>query len=133
MRKKIKLNGPQIRLVLAGCLCVFVFMATTTPESDDSFCSEHDHGDLLIVNNSSEIIGFKFFGTFGGGVTDVYVVVDANSSFPYYGLRSGLYTYLLFEEIHFETSPGVGDLKSTLKSTGQFEIIPKTSAQVIYP
>jgi hypothetical protein len=133
MREKIKLNGPMIRLVLAGCLCIFVFMATTTPEDDDSFCSEHDHGELLVTNNSSTDIWFECKGDMGGGAQGVGFVVRANSSHAEGGFQTGIYTYVLFEQTHVHIGPGSDETKHTLKKTGSFKIIAQTSVEVIYP
>ena len=123
----------MIRLVLAGCLCIFVFMATTTPEDDDSFCSKHDQGDLLVTNNSSKDIWFEWKGQAGGGVQGGGFVVRANSSHAESPLRTGLYTYVLFEQTHVHIGPGMDETKHTLKKSGAFKIIAGTAIEVIYP
>ena len=133
MKQKAKLNGPQIRLILAGCLCVFVFMATTTPESDGNFCSDYDHGELLVTNNSSTAIWFKWTGPAGGGVTGGGFLVGANSSWVEGGLGTGLYKYVIFESKHIQAGPGMHEEKNTLKKTGSVKIIAQTAIEVVYP
>lgn len=123
MSIKRKLNGPRIRFLLAVCLSVILFLATTTSESDDSFCSEHAHGDLLVTNKSSETIWFEFVG---GPGTEGYIkgtgrAIYANSSYVYRDLRTGFYKYLMYIQ------------KSRLGTrVGTFTIIGQTSVEVVY-
>jgi len=133
MSKKVHLNGPRIRLLLSAGLCVVVFMATTTPDSNDGFCSKYDHGELLVTNNSSTDIWVECKGDMGGGAQGVGFVVRAHSSHAEGGFQTGVYTYMIFEQTHIHLGPNSDETKHTLKKTGAFKIIAQTAIEVVYP
>jgi len=117
MRTKIKLNGSRLRLLLAGCLCVFLFQATLTTHSDESGCSQYDEGDLLVTNKSSKLIAFVFKGM----ESDRFArELKPDSSAVWYDLESGSYKYFIIGYPH------------KLLKTGDFFIVPETSVEVVY-
>jgi len=117
MRTKIKLNGSRLRLLLAGCLCVFLFQATLTTHSDESGCSQYDKGDLLVTNKSSKLIVFSFTGM---GSDRWPFDLKPNSSQGWSDLESGSYKYVIIGFPH------------VLLKTGDFFIYPQTTVKVVY-
>lgn len=133
MKVKIHWDGPRIRLLLAVGLCAIMFMATTTPESNDDFCSRHDQGELLVTNNSSSDIWLEWKGEAGAGVKGGGFIVHANSSHVEDGLGTGYYTYLLFESTEIKLGPADYETKHSLKKTGTFAIIAQSAVEIVYP
>lgn len=120
MRTHNKINASHVRLILAVCLCLFSFIATTTSPNEGNGCSEHDHGRLMLINTSAyRIMGFLS----GPDLSDFRVgVYDTRSET--YTLKTGVFKYVLYQIAE--------NNEKTRIRVGTFVIYPHFTTELTY-
>lgn len=120
MRAPNKISASHVRLFLAVCLCLFLFIATTTTPNEGNGCSEHDHGDLMILNISP----YEIHGIISGlGLRDFRVEINPTWS-KTYKLKTGGYRYLLYQIDE--------DNEKMRIRVGMFTIFPQQKTELTY-
>ena len=122
MKAKIELNGPKIRLLMAVCLCFFLFVATTptTPSEGNGCSSEIENGRLLVNNLSASFFYIDCVGPDGKirlGKLEAYTQAE-------FILKPGYYTYKL--------TILTGELMAFSFKRGDFRIRPPSISVIEY-
>jgi hypothetical protein len=118
MRKKLlSLKGPQIRLLLALCMCGIFLASTPTSPSQSKGCAEpHERGEMLVTNMSTCTVQVKL----SGPVDWTFNLQPHPDGFSHLETRAGLYRYVALRLDN--NNPAAGRVKTgsiTVKKQGK--------------
>jgi len=132
---RIRWEHPEFRRILASCLCIILFPASSHSHDHKENCwgGEFFKGDVLISNNSkkNKRIHFTYSGPESGSIHNINPGHSRTKELPH-----GEYSFKL-EVINYETHSGWDDpvsvSKRRLGNSGKFVIFEGSSVEITWP